>query len=297
MDAKKAEASNKTEKSELIRYNINDRGRTHSGIPRKFDVAKIVRVVNSPATQERVKNRDMLGYYGHWPRLKFGMRPSEGGVVNGKQVSIEPALVTTHLKAYDDGTIEHMVEFIDTDAGRLAKTLHGRKVGGFSSAIDGTQTQFFGFDYVLEPNFSSNRGYEMMLDSANESMLDDAAGAVGAYQRNIDEVGSLLGLLDSVSSDHLRSLEVIDRLTQENEQYLSMLACRSGGAGATLDSAATLEGSVPVPIEKKRASALLDSVNEFKNAKLVGFDPLKADEPKEDAPDRSVSHVLRGLLG
>src|SRR5258708_18352055 len=156
-------------KTEIIRYNLTERGRTYRGKERSFDIPRIVAAINSGACQEKVKHRDMLGYYGHWPRVKFGMNPAEGGVVDGKAVRVEPAIVTTYLKALDDGTVEHQEEFLDNDAGKLAYNLYKSKAGGFSSAIDEFRRsgpEFYGFDYVLEPNYSTNRGYDIALDSA-----------------------------------------------------------------------------------------------------------------------------------
>ena len=252
-----------TDETPLITYNLKDRGRKFRGKVRNFDIPALVRAINGGVTQEKVKHRDMFGYYGHWPRVKFGMAPIEGGIVDGKQVAIEPALVTTYLKAFDDGTVEHRAEFLDTNAGRLAKSLFDRKTGGFSSAIDENKPEMFGFDYVLEPNFSTNRGYEIALDGIAEGMsLDDVA--MGAYSQNIVELTSVLRLLDSVSNEHARTLEVVERLSRENETYLSMLSVGSRGR-PTLDS---LESIHPVIVPTEGAKRLLDSMKDFRTCAL-----------------------------
>jgi hypothetical protein len=46
-------------------------------------------------THKRVKRREMRGYFGQWPRIKFGMMPAEGGLIDGKSIAVEPALLTT----------------------------------------------------------------------------------------------------------------------------------------------------------------------------------------------------------
>ncbi len=256
-------SSTSPDETKVITYNLNDRGRKYRGKVRNFDVPALVRAINGGVTQEKVKHRDMFGYYGHWARLKFGMAPSEGGIVDGRQVAIEPALVTTYLKAYDDGTVEHKAEFLDTNAGRLAKALFGKKTGGFSSAIDENKPEFFGFDYVLEPNFSTNRGYDIALDGVDSAMtLDDVA--MSAYQQNMAELTSVLKLLDSVSNEHFRTLDVVNRLTQENEHYLGMIA-RMGKPVATLDS---LESISPLFVEIGGAQSILDSMAEFRTCAL-----------------------------
>ena len=81
--------------TEIIKYSLADRGRKYRGKDRHFNIAAVVAAINSPATQERVRKRDMLGYYGHWPRVKFGMNPSEGGLESGIPSVVEPALVPT----------------------------------------------------------------------------------------------------------------------------------------------------------------------------------------------------------
>ena len=74
-----------------IRYNLKDRGRTHTGQARNFNIPKLVAAINSDECQERVEARDMIGYLGHWPRVKFGLEATEGGIAEGKAHVVEPA--------------------------------------------------------------------------------------------------------------------------------------------------------------------------------------------------------------
>jgi len=48
--------------TKLIKYNLRERGRQFRGKDRNFNIRAIVDAINSPACQERVKNRDMLGF-------------------------------------------------------------------------------------------------------------------------------------------------------------------------------------------------------------------------------------------
>ncbi len=155
-------------KTELIRYNVLDRGRRYIGQPRNFNAPRIAQVINSPKTQELVESGDMIGYLGHGTREEFGLLPAEVGFKNGKMVSIDPAFKTTYLKAYEDGTIEHINEFADNELGRAAYSWYCSKMGGFSSVVvpnEQNPTGFLGFDYVRMPNFNGNRGY--VADSAD----------------------------------------------------------------------------------------------------------------------------------
>jgi hypothetical protein len=271
----------------VIQYNLNERGRELTGKPRHFNIDKVAAFINGARTQERIQKRDMFGYYGHWPRVKFGMMPPEGGIYQGKLVKLEPAIATVHLKAFPDGTIEHEEEFLATDAGRTAQKMFESKKGGFSSALSEVEGRFFGFDYVNEPNFDDNRGY--VLDAANADdgggILDDAV--IADYNQNLH---GMLALLDSAQAslgdaraDHERALTVIARLEEENEQYLAMLA----GRQATLDSA----GSLPMMVSKAGVNAMRAGAAEFKRAILPGI--VVPDQAEGRSVDNLVNRLLR----
>ncbi|MBL8473788.1 MAG: hypothetical protein JNM98_18505 [Rhodocyclaceae bacterium] len=233
----------------VIRYNLRDRGRQYRGKERNFNIRAICDSINGPACQERVRNRDMLGYYGHWPRLKFGMNPAEGGLDSGRPALVEPALVTTRLRAEPDGTIEHQAEFLANDPGRVAAKLFASRVGGFSSAIDQDISEFYGFDYVFEPNYSTNRGYT--LDDVRGMTLDAIEAAI--YDEQLH--GAML-LLDLANNERRAASETIERLAAENEQLLSMLAARGVAASVALDAVPASGFAVSIePFEKMRRDA------------------------------------------
>ena len=269
-------------KTPVIRYNLKDRGRQYRGKDRNFNIRAICAAINGPACQERVKNRDLVGYYGHWPRVKFGMNPAEGGLEAGKPSLVEPALVTTLLRAHDDGTIEHQAEFLDNDPGQVAAKLYSGRVGGFSSAIDQTRPEFFGFDYVLEPNYSTNRGYT--LDDVNGMTLDDIEAAI--YD---EQLRGVMRLLDSANGERERANDVIERLSAENEHLLSMLAAKGIDSNA-LDSVSVLPVAVSLDaVERiKRDSSL------FRTASLPSFiEPQEAKADKQPLYDRLLGKFTR----
>lgn len=211
------------EQPDIIKYNLRDRGRKYRGVERNFNIPKIVATINSPACQERVKTRAMLGYFGHWPRLKFGLELAEGGIVNGVVQKIVPAIVTTHLKAYSDGTIEHKTEFLNTETGRIAAELYAEKIGGFSSVIDESKPEFYGFDWVNDPNYSTNRGYSLALDSVGmgEGMLsldsimnDELSSYTLAMHR----------LIEALTLREQLALDTASRLRLENEELVFLAA-------------------------------------------------------------------------
>lgn len=234
-------------KTDLITYNVRERGRKARGQDRNFDTVALAALLNGPSVQEKVRHGDMFGYFGHWPRIKLGMEPSEGGVIDGKVVSISPALRTIELRADDEGTISHRAEFLDTNEGRIAERMFQSNAGGFSSAIDavpGTSPQvargFYGFDFVIEPNYSTNRGHKVVLDSIGQG--EDAAEFMALLDAAMGETTQAASILttmfDSLSRQHLTALEAMERLARENDDLISRLAC---GSKRVFDSAAMLE--------------------------------------------------------
>lgn len=251
----------------LITYNLTDRERSYTGNERNFNLKQIAKVINSPETQERVKLRDMLGYYGHWARTRFGMYPNEGDAVQ----QIEPAIVTTFLEADDDGTIRHKAEFLGTKAGRIAEQLFKSRTGGFSSAIDEAKPAFFGFDYVLAPNFSKNRGYELALDSVGKHELKAVTLDDMIIAESNEQIDDLLSTITNLNAANSLALDSLNRLTEENEELLSMLASRKTRneieASTTLDSV----GHAAFSTSKLPANRILSDINNFKTAHLPKF--------------------------
>ncbi len=283
--------------TDRIVYNVRERGRKFRGQDRCFDTAALAALINGPEIQEKVRHGDMLGYFGHWPRVKFGMEPQEGGILDGKVVSLPVALRTVELSATDDGTITHRAQFLDTNEGRIAQRLYESKSGGFSSAITplpGTMPViakgFFGFDYVYEPNYTTNRGHKVILDGVevevdeeNEllAVLDHAA------QEGIQAAGALNVLFDSLHAQHLVTIDAMEhmhaqiaRLNAENAALISMAAAR---VAPVLDSVGSL-GVAGKPARDFEA---------YRHATLA---PLKV-LPQEIAPADPTTASLKSRLG
>lgn len=281
--------------TDLITFNVRERGRTARGKDRNFDTVALAKLINSASVQEKVKHGDMVGYYGHWPRLKFGMDPSEGGIVDGKVVHIDPAIRTVELNAKPDGTISHRTEFLNTPGGVVAKALYLSKAGGFSSAIvtapntnPAVPTAFEGFDYVKEPNFTFNRGHKLSLDSVNEDeseelivMLDNV---VGDYTH-----GSvvLAQLFDSVHAQLQQALAALEKSTQDNESLIAMIA--KGGA-VSLDSI-NLEDARIAPDRH----SLPEDWDRFTSMPLVALQKLPTEKTASD-PTGPLSGLVNRLI-
>ena len=277
-------------KTGIIKFNLADRMRKHRGQERNFDLDAAVRLINGGPVQERVKHGDMVGYYGHWPRVKFGLDPEEGGFLEGKQISLEPAVRTVHLKAFPDGTVEHEQEFLDTASGKVAERVYGSNAYGFSSAMDSRRlggktvpTGFFGFDFVREPNYTQNRGYAMALDGVMDE--GDVLDAVAERDALFDEVNKLL---DSAAQDAERTLQVVERLSLENEQLYGMLMKYE-----TAPKEVTLDGCIDV-VHGNKSSPLLRA-EDFMNAQLTPYEKSEGETENKSASaaDRALSRALR----
>jgi hypothetical protein len=173
----------KGKKTKVLQYNLHDRGRQHTGVDRSnVDFKKMIQLINAPSTQEMVKTGQLVGYYGHQIRQRFGMVPPESVVIDGKVVQLAPAFRTVEIKAASDGTVTHRAEFLDNNAGQFAQEQYLAQIGGFSTAVNYRKTPpnqltpsgFFGFDYVVQPNYATNIGDGQLFDGlAIPEQLED----------------------------------------------------------------------------------------------------------------------------
>lgn len=273
-------------KTGVIKFNVTDRGRKHRGQDRNFDTVVMANLINGAEVQEKVKHGDMVGYLGHWPRMKFGMNPCEGGIVDGKAVALEPAIRTVSIKAFPDGTIEHEAEFLDTAPGKMAARMHASKTGGFSSAIDTRRiadkqspTGFYGFDYVLEPNFTHNRGYAVALDGVfdSESVFD----AIAEQQQM---VAIFDGMFDQVQSAYDILKASFDTVCQENEDLIDQLA-KVGRVKAE----PVLDGCLVNVVHGRVKGHIYDDAEKFLTARL---EPLEKPAGEKADPAATAANDL-----
>jgi|GEM_PF-1366198 len=239
-------------KTNKITFNVNELQRQHTGQRRRYDNVGLARLINSPQIQERVSKGDLIGYYGHWPRKKFGMQPQEGGMDGGKPITLKPAIRTTFLEADNKGNLTHQTEFLDTQEGKDAYDLYQNKVGGFSAAmttapkgVTEIPVRFYGFDYVLEPNFSGNRGYTLAFDSVpNDPLIVERFDSIN------DEgyTGELIHVFDSVEDELLYQNQVMGDLYRRlKSDYCHVL----DSAGAMSGEKAHLEQTIQDMLDKQ----------------------------------------------
>lgn len=280
--------------TKMITYNVHERGRKVTGQNRCFDTVALGKLINSPAVQESVKSGDMQGYFGHWPRVKFGMATQEGGVLDGKAVSLPLAIRTVHLSADSDGNITHQAEFLDTHEGRLASSLYDSNTGGFSSAIDAVPrtnpsipSAMYGFDYVLSPNYNTNRGHSVVLDGVGADAGEEERQEMFALLDAVAEESSLaLSMFDAVQAQLALALETLERVSRDNDLLIGRLA--SGKTGMLDDIVG--EGGRVAP----KHGAVPPNFDQYRSMPL---EPLQ--EIRDDAkPDNSTeANVLRRHYG
>ena len=274
----------------LIRYNLKERGRKHNGIKRAFDIAALVAYINSPKVQEKIATRAMFGYHGHWPRVVFGLEPFEGGMKQGKPVSLEPAFVTTFLKAYDNGDIEHQPEILNTEPGKIVRRMFENRVGGFSSAINLDTNEFYGFDYVNDPNFSTNRGYELALDSASDGGMCITDMLMAEQQERIQSMQLLIETLDNGIT---MALDSATRLERDNNELLDLLS----DANAVPEPEANLALDGIVATKGHAAAALLEREGlAFKGSSLPTFVEPKKQSAQTDQSSEEYLNLSHRIL-
>lgn len=292
-------------KTGTIKFNVTQRMRKHRGQDRNFDTKVLADMVNGPEVQERVKNRDLHGYLGHWPRQVFGPEPREGGIVDGKHVALEPAIVTTSLRAMMDGTVEHEAEFLDTATGRLAKRMHASKVGGFSSVIRCRElhgrdvpVSFHGFDYVNEPNFTTNRGYK--LDGVFDAdfvpegvvLMDAALAEQSATFAVMD------GLYSTLQADYDRVVEALANLAAERDELLA-IATRGGVPEKDIMAHLADRGRAVFRLDgvgRRLPSSTLETIaRQFETMDLPGHEAPP--EPAEQGAVRKAAAQVQALVG
>lgn len=277
--------------TDSITYNVRERGRKHLGRDRNFDTVALAKLINGPVVQERVKLGDMLGYLGHWPRIKFGMDPAEGGVVDGKVVSVAQAVRTVSLSADDSGNISHKAEFLDTNEGRLAEQLYRSKVGGFSSAIDispgsspSIPVAFYGFDYVAAqggPNYTTNRGHRALLDAvtaaagADLDMREEMFELLDAVTADASASSAcLISLYEGLQAQHRLALETLDHVSRQNDLLIGRLAA---GGTSVLDDVIGSGGAALPPLSGRAP--------DFKRYLGMPLVPLQEKSDGGDSPE------------
>ena len=196
----------KGNKTAPITFNLKDRGRQHTGQSRNnVDIQAWINLINSPKTQESVKNGDLLGYIGHELRVLYGMAVPDMLIdpTTNRILEISPAVKTIYLSCDQEGNVTHQQEFLDTPEGQFAKRQYVAQIGKFSAAtskktVNGLiiPTQMHGFDVVKMSNYATNKGNGELLDSI--MLIDEESEPMFDSAQDLPKTASELAMLDSI---------------------------------------------------------------------------------------------------
>lgn len=179
-----------------IKFSLLDEGRKYTGHHRKYILESARTVCYAPETREGIQLREKFGFLGHGRRVLTGkLQLGETELVrlpNGQSILLEniPSNVTTFFEVSQNGDVEHHQELLlENEPGKTVFGLHKSRVGGFSWACGGADggamgatkiNSFEGFDYVLNPGFSANRGYILeSADAGTRDMILENIGKMG----------------------------------------------------------------------------------------------------------------------
>lgn len=236
-------------KTRVLSYSLKDRGRKYNGPSRdNVSIPAMVQLINSPAVQELVNTSSMHGFYGHQIRQRFGMIPPETVIIDGRTVQLEPAFTTVKLSASPDGVVSHQAEFCQNNAGEFAMKQYQAKVGGFSTAVNykpaGIQvipTGFFGFDYVLAPNFVSNAGDGQLFDGLYVPEQND--GSFAAFDSATD--------FSQLSTDKLIIASLLEQQIISTFDSINSQLSLAGAASQAYDQLAVAMAETQQLIDKQ----------------------------------------------
>jgi hypothetical protein len=194
------------------------------GKPRNYDPKKYKAMVESKSTQTRIKNGYAVGYYSHESRnKKRGYIPSERDT-EGKEVI--PCCKTLSMEWTEDGKVRHTQRILNNSIGKEIQTLIKGGVGGFSSVHNLATKEFLGFDYVVAPNFSSNRAVVdnacnngvcgLDLDSIEHQILEDTKSNIENYLQNMGidsiEIRDALLRLEEQTADISSAKKILEKM-------------------------------------------------------------------------------------
>ncbi len=272
------------------RFNLFQEGRKYTGHHRKYVLENARAVCYAPETREGLRLREKVGYFGHGRRQmagKVAIAESERvKMPDGTFAVVDnvPSNVTTFFEIDQAGNVDHHQELLTAnEPGRIVAGLHANKVGGFSWAMGGRDggahgvtkvASFEGFDYVMNPGFSDNRGYvlesagrDMVLESICQAGFDDVAAErilenwIGSAIYQVDELTERLAnaeIFESALIEKVERLEALTRTAAEREEARRALV---------LENAKRLPVVVPADV----AEAIVSMAGEADFLKVVGF--------------------------
>lgn len=209
-------------------FNLFHEGRKYTGHHRNYILESARKTCYAPETREKLRLREAFGYFGHGRRQiarKLQLEEVESvKLPDGSVVILEniPSNITTFFEVNQNGDVEHHQEILeDTKPGQIVAGLHKNKVGGFSWAMNGRDggalgktsvEEFYGFDYVLNPGFATNRGY--LLESSDNGVTRDIILESVCQASGLDDKTAEAYLNSWIASSEIHNQELLERLEE-----------------------------------------------------------------------------------
>lgn len=168
-------------------------------------------MVEDKKVQMQIQNGYAIGFYGHGNRNEDkGYIPNEKNT-NGEEVF--PCCKTLSMEWVEPNLVRHTQRILNNEIGLEIQKLIESGVGGFSSVHDLVGRQFYGFDYVVTPNLSSNR---IFVDNVCKN---------GVCNVNFDSVEFKQN--NEIKSNIKEYLQGLGKYSFENEQALYKLETKT----------------------------------------------------------------------
>lgn len=285
-----------------ITYSLKDRKYLHNGVDRDdLDMDAMIKLIRSPAVQERVRKRCIFGYYGHQVRELYGLKVPETVIdSNGKEVFLTPALITIFLDVDNDGVVTHEQEFINNIAGNQAYRQFKAEIGGFSSAFYSpkinnkrTPLDYHGMDYVLRPNYHHNRCVDAIYDSLDDYVVDPLQQVY--LQHSICEMYDNLEQMDVAyeiaALKSKQAEEANNALTSELQRKQRRIARKKQAKEA--DIAREKEIQAAMLLDSMPFDEAIAESNEFLTANVIKDEDEKKNPHKKTLAERNAAALSK----
>lgn len=301
-------------KTKRIKFNLFERGRKHSGRDRaNVDMKEMINQINHPKVQEMIKTGTLYGYNGHEIRRRYGMFPPESTVIDGKVVYLEPAFRTLESYADKNGDVTHVAEFFDNEAGEYARKQYLARAGGFSSAQDYRRSglslvpvNFYGYDYVMQPNYTTNVGDGQLFDGL--AVPEQQDGLISCFDSATDvsllspSEAMIAHLLEQQILRDFDSIHTQLQLHQFNEQALDQVGSLSDEL-AKRDRRAALQAQRAQDFytgmvgEVRSFDSACDEADELLTASELARLQMNGEKPKAEKPKGGAPKVFKSIFG
>ena len=236
-----------------VSFDVSKHGH-NLGRPRNYDMNRYKAMIESDKTKKHINNGYGLIFYSHDARSPSkNYVPHERDKDGNYQLPVGRLLEVSFIPP---STVKFKALILNNAMGKEVQKLIESGVGGFSLVNDLKNKLLIGADYVLSPNFSSNRVItketcknglcNIQLDTIEHKLEDELKESVRAY-------------LDSLEIEDEAIFDAIVNLEKQTQEYKETLEFAK-----TLDDT-KLELETEKYTELDELQAQLDSIEQSKN--------------------------------